>query len=675
MDNLKKTLAGADDEYLTGLSNKGTVKRAYKDLETARITANYIDDSAYVSIDNTKCVILSPIAESTCSCPSRSVCRHIIAAVIWLKKELLADTEKSEAENAPEEKTNTLEQELTDFPVEKLCKAMKKKYYNTFLEKARLGILPAMEELSTITVDIAEDNTTVKLLSPIGYSACTCHSNELCKHKAAAILAWKIKHRIIRLDALAPVEETTAADVPKIHHGAAYCIELLERILSDGLVRTPEDAAEAAESAALVCHNSGIPEGEKLLREVGNRLKAYISHRPDFSTDSLFSAIMDAYALMTALSKENDSARLRELSGEFKSSYQITDELYLIPVSQRRFDSAAGYEGNIYYFLTKGQSAPPFLTYSDVRPTFYENNRRSKISSAPWGLFGTASVLLNYEMRLTLPKLSGIKLSSSADTKASQICRPELNQKAVYDRIYTDFSDLINDNFVNQKENDNSETLVMLMPEKCISSVFSEINQTHTIIIEDFYGQRLNIKARYNNNTRAFFSQLSAVGKNMLENPEKSYVIFGSAYIENGECNIYPIAVFDNIKAPRPQHENRKHEAVPSYQYFSDLFRELSCMLCDMIQCGINSFDLIEQITDCADECESSGLAVLSEMLRKLSDAVAAKKHTYSNDNSEIIRIMKKIYIYIKTGTKKTEIKCAINNLYEREEKQNGSSD
>ena len=96
MDNLKKTLAGADDEYLTGLSNKGTVKRAYKDLETARITANYIDDSAYVSIDNTKCVILSPIAESTCSCPSRSVCRHIIATVIWLKKELLADTEKSE---------------------------------------------------------------------------------------------------------------------------------------------------------------------------------------------------------------------------------------------------------------------------------------------------------------------------------------------------------------------------------------------------------------------------------------------------------------------------------------------------------------------------------------------------------------------------------------------------
>lgn len=674
MEKLKNALAVADDEYLTGLSNKGTVKRAYKDLETAGITANYIDDSAYVTVDNAQCVILTPIAESSCTCPSRSICRHIVTAILWLKKELLTDMKESTTDVKQEIEINPLEQELTDFPVEKLCKAMKKKYYNAFLEKARVGILPTMEELTTITVDIPEDNTTVKLLSPLEYSACTCHSKEFCKHKAAAILAWKLKHQKIRIDSLTPVEETTAADVEKLHYGASFCINFLQRILSDGLVRTSEDAAEFAESAAVICHNSGIPDGEKLLREIGNRLKAYASHSPEFSTDGLFSAIMDAYVLMTSIQNENDGIQLKELSGEFKSTYQITDELELIPVAQRKFSSMTGYEGDIYYFINKGQNAPFFLTYSDVRPTFYENNRRSQLSNAPWGLYGLSNALMNFEMRLTLPKLSGIKLSSSGDTKAVQICKPNLNQKSVYDKIYTDFYLLIQDNFVTRSNDENTETLVMLMPEKCISSQFSEITQTHTIIVEDYFGQRLHIKARYNSKTRVFFSQLAAVGTTMLENPQTSYVVFGNAYIENGQCNIYPIAVFDNIKVPKPQHENREPKNEQSYQYFSDLFRDLVSMLCDVIQCGINSFDLYEQIKDSADECERSGLFILSEKLRLLSKALAARNHTYSNDNTEVVRQIGLIYTYLRAGIKKTEIKCAFNNLYEREENKNESA-
>ena len=33
MEGLKAFIEKVDDDYLTGLSNKGTVKRAYKDLE------------------------------------------------------------------------------------------------------------------------------------------------------------------------------------------------------------------------------------------------------------------------------------------------------------------------------------------------------------------------------------------------------------------------------------------------------------------------------------------------------------------------------------------------------------------------------------------------------------------------------------------------------------------
>lgn len=665
MEKLKLALAEADDDYLTGITNKGILKRSYKDLETAKITANFIDDSAYVSVDNVQCVILTPIADSSCTCPSRTICRHIITAVLWLKNELLKDEAEKQEAVKQDNKENKLQKELEDFPVDKLRKAMKKKYFNSFLEKAKIGILPSMEELSTITVDIPEDNTTVKLLSPLEYSACTCFSKGLCKHKAVAVLAWKLKHKVISIDSLVPVEDTVSVDTEKLHFCAEHCIAFLSRLLSDGLVRTPEDASEYAEAAALICHNAGFPEGEKSLREIGNRLKAYISHSPQFSTEYLFSAIIDAYLLMRSILGEKDPNKLNEITGEFRSSYKITDELELIPLAQRKVTSMAGYEGDVYYFVNKSQSGNdlPFLTFSDIRPTYYDNNGRSQMSNAPWGLYGLCNVLMSFEMRLTLPKLSGIKLSSSSDTKAVQICKPNLDQKAVYDKIYTDFRKLINENFANIKYNDR-ELLVMLMPEKIISSYFSETEQTLTIVSEDYYGQRLNIKARYQSKTKDFFEQLVAAAKTMLNNPDKKYVIFGNAYIESGQCSIYPIAVYDKINVPEPSAEKREKQNTEININFLKLFKEISGMLCDIIQCGINLFDLYVQINNYADECETSGLIALAEKLRDLSEKLSAKNHTYSENNTEIIRLIGEVYDYLQIGTEKTEVRCAIDNLY-----------
>ncbi len=672
MEELKKALAGVDDDYLVGISNKGIVKRAYKDVDTVKIKADYIDGSAYVTVDNTQCVILTPIAGSSCNCPSRTICRHIITAILWLKKELISEQSEKEnveiLESQTKSKENNLAKELAEYPVEKLQKAMKKKYYNAFIEKVKVGILPQMEELSAITVDIPEDNSVVKLISPLEYSACTCHSKELCKHKAAAILAWKIKHKVIELNSLMSIEDgTPSMDIDKLHNCAKNCIEFLERLLSDGLVRTSDDAAEHSETNAVLCHNADIPNGEKIFREIGNRLKGYLAHSPEFNTNRLFSVIIEAYILMIKICKETDVKKLKDLAGEFKSSYQISDELELIPLAQRKISSVTGFEGDVYYFVNKSKSGNklPFLTFSDIRPTFYESNKRSSTSNAPWGLYGLINVLMSFEMRLTLPKLSGIKLSSSSETRAVQICKPDLNQRAVYDKVYTDFRKLIEDNFEHITDDDDKETLVMLMPQKCVSSDFSEISQTHTIVVEDFYGQCLNVQARYNSKARVFFSQLSVVGKTMIENPEKSYVIFGNAYIEDGQCQIYPIAVFDNLSIPKPQIEKRGNKKHHTYGYFSKLFHEIEEMLCDIIQCGINSFSLYNQIKDMGNECDCSGLTILGKELNNLAESFENKNHTYSDNNTDIIELVCGIYSYLRLAIEKTEIKCAINNLYE----------
>ena len=87
MDTLKEMLKHADDDYLTGLCNKGTVKRAYKDLGQETPAAKWQETEAEVALKEETCVIRMPLGESTCSCPSRSICRHIVTAILWLKQE------------------------------------------------------------------------------------------------------------------------------------------------------------------------------------------------------------------------------------------------------------------------------------------------------------------------------------------------------------------------------------------------------------------------------------------------------------------------------------------------------------------------------------------------------------------------------------------------------------
>ena len=666
MSELKKALSGADDDYLTGLSNKGTLKRAYKDLETAKISASYIDDSAYVTVDGTQCVIIPTLAESSCTCPSRSICRHIITSILWLKKELLSDEELSSPDTA-EKKESPLVKELIDIPAEKLRAAMKKKYFNSFLEKAKLGIYPRLEEMTSITAEIPEDNAVVKLIHPLEHSACTCHGDFICKHMAAAILTWKIKHDRIKLSELVPIEDKgNLSDAEKMHDTAEYVRVFLERFLSDGIVRMPEDIAQQAEAAAVMCHNARLADCERELREMGKRLEEYISHSPGYKADKLFSKIIETIISLKKILDEDDAEKLKELGGDFRKQYTIADTMYLLPLAKRSFSSMSGYAGDIYYFLNKfPNGTPPIVTYSDIRPTFYSGVTRAGTSSAPWGLYGNCDELMKHELKLTLPKLSGIKLSSSNDTKAEIVCNPNLSQKPVYDKIYTDYRKLIEENFFDETADDDSESPVLLLADKCISSLSDEISQTHTIVIEDSYGQKISLKVNYTSQKAWLFAELQKIGKIMMEDNENKYVIFGTIREENDCCNIYPIAIFDDIDVPAVTDNSQDHQ-MPSgyYMLFGDLFKDISGLLCDIMQCGINSFDFYDRITELQVDCENSGLMQLGKLLKELYDIFLRRSGKLHEDNMQIIKLSTDIYSYIQCGIKKIALKIAVQKLY-----------
>lgn len=105
---IRQKIAAAGEDFLIGLANKGTYKRACKDAEgqTPDFTEN--DDSIAVSFGGETVTIKADLESSACSCPSRAVCRHIIAALVLMKQVIPAE-EAGEPKPAEQEPTTVEE--------------------------------------------------------------------------------------------------------------------------------------------------------------------------------------------------------------------------------------------------------------------------------------------------------------------------------------------------------------------------------------------------------------------------------------------------------------------------------------------------------------------------------------------------------------------------------------
>ncbi len=86
MGQWKNLLADVDDDYLVGISNKGIVKRAYKDKEEVPASVEGMGEEASVKVGEETVTVKFPLGESRCTCPSRSICRHVVQAILVLKE-------------------------------------------------------------------------------------------------------------------------------------------------------------------------------------------------------------------------------------------------------------------------------------------------------------------------------------------------------------------------------------------------------------------------------------------------------------------------------------------------------------------------------------------------------------------------------------------------------------
>ena len=121
MEDLKKALAKADENFLISISNKGIYKRACKDVEGAMLFSHEENGFTLVEIGSETVTVKPDIENSVCTCVARGICRHIIGALILLRNSL---SEEELSQNKEEIKEDTVVPENVSKP-EKTTTALK----------------------------------------------------------------------------------------------------------------------------------------------------------------------------------------------------------------------------------------------------------------------------------------------------------------------------------------------------------------------------------------------------------------------------------------------------------------------------------------------------------------------------------------------------------------------
>jgi len=591
MSDWQSALQEVDDDYLIGISNKGIVKRAYKDMETVscEVVQNelFTKEEIEVHVGEETVQIKLPLGESTCSCPSRSICRHVVQGILKLKatvanenqfdkliskettvdeKTLRESTSKidtnpantQELVNCTQEKSEELtdnyqptsntmiqkvEQQIADYPTEKLCKILGTKRLQELINCAKAGRKPQITYSSVATVQPLANSTSVRLLFPLEYSTCTCHKKEFCVHKAEAVLWCKLDLGQLQIDDLRQTKGTdTEYNMEQVQDVALQMQKFLEELLDTGLSRTSQDALDHMERMAIICHNAKLPNFESDWRRLQDSYQKYIKRVASLGIQTLMRQLTELNRQTVLLRQAQSAFDVSKLAGAFRAEYTSALDLDLVGIAAEHFVSKSGYEGDTVYFLE--QNTKMWYTFTQARPIFYDNDAsvvyrttQYYTQEPPWGLTVPFRDFASSYIHLGNAKCDDRgRISSSKDTKG-QLTGERTGKNVLTTEIlgkwyYQDFVQLFQDFFNMDRQ------LVFLKPTSCDPAVFLETEQKLFMNLYDERGKAVVIELIYSKNEVEGIRYLEKITNDNLP------YFFGKIYLRDGRIRMYPITVF-----------------------------------------------------------------------------------------------------------------------------------
>ena len=570
MPPLKERLRIIDDDYLAGISNRGIVNRARKDLAGSGINVGLSDAGLEAAFaDGAIVKIIDGPGNFQCSCPSRAICKHVIMALIQASMEV---SESSGANEEPPAVSGGFDY-LLAYNKDSLVKEFGKTSYNDVLFKLMSGGSCEIEEASILGIKIMEassENPGLCVTRPIqnahlphvnsafvsvrflpnastAESICTCKVKN-CRHRLEAIMHY-IRHKTGKLD-FEPFKAGGDASIEIIAPVALF----IEDIFSTGLVRLPSEYAEKCAQFAVLCHGAGFAVFERLFEACAREVELHEQKSVRFNKNALARNLTRIYQMCREI-QNGGNEKAAALAGKFKRRYMELPKLRILGLGAYPWYAKSGFCGVTAVFY-----APELrqcLTFTSSRPVSSEKEALANIeriwrSKSAWNLPLGFGAIAKGELSLTGAKISEDGRLSSSESTVASLVKPRT-------AIGSDETGAMNDTFIEGIFIDDFTAIKNLFSSDQdgprmvygvlkISGIgegsFNRISQTYAIHLIDKFENRLALTVRFSKINETAILNLEHMARNGMV-PEVLTV--GISIPDEGfETRVFPIALWMN---------------------------------------------------------------------------------------------------------------------------------
>lgn len=239
---MREDLLSLSDDDLVLLSNKGTLKRAQRDLE--EVTLVELSEDAHklwaIWSDEVTCTLDhdQPLAQATCTCPSPQLCRHILRTVLTYQRHHRRGSPAQPAED-------DWLLRLSDDDLKAQSSAALRGQARRLLEAGELVEL-WVDARPWAMFHVQGHAVRFMVRGDLRYTRCSCEAPAPCVHAVAAVMA---AHQAAQANqGIGRRYVDTIPRDPEQHRQAAQALERAEQLLSQwfvhGLIASPRESLD-----------------------------------------------------------------------------------------------------------------------------------------------------------------------------------------------------------------------------------------------------------------------------------------------------------------------------------------------------------------------------------------------------------------------------------------------
>ncbi|MEK7412078.1 MAG: hypothetical protein AAB263_02040 [Planctomycetota bacterium] len=503
-DRIAIVAALLGDDELIALANRGLLRRARKDLETAK-PAIQGETASGLSVrwDQQTIVLAERPAESRCTCSAGGICRHILACFLHLAS---TSATGQAAAAAPQ----PCGAEITALTDEELEHWAGKAMWKRARRELAIGLSVVCEDGAPFIGRIAEWNAVCRWMPGGGMRGmlCSCHEPGVCVHRVAVVLAWQVQQgcRTIERDDVVP-DASSGAVRSRIEVGeevAALC----EDLVSLGFSRTGAMHAERFRTLAMAARGVDLPRLERLVRSLAQEIDGWLSRDPQSSDIRLLERSAACWALSKALKKPTP-----ELVGVHRSQYERVHNLELVGAGLEFWKTASGFHGLSVYFWDRLNRC--WCTWSEARPVTTSDFDPLGRAAAPgpWpgatspGHISTTSGMLMGAWRNRALRLSGRPSSRWHGKRASaavDLPSPTEDWRDLWSRLPELYP-------IGFAERHVYSDIVLMRPAKWLPATFDTHRQQLIRNLVDSGGRQISIMIPQASHTQTVINQMESL--------------------------------------------------------------------------------------------------------------------------------------------------------------------